>query len=209
MMNIFLILIIDLEETKKEKIMSVINEIKNCYIKKKGSIDGIIEKYKKEFFSEDEEEFFEIAVRYASALCAAPGVGTTKKLNYLAKDNEYGKVLKKLIHEYGVGIQELFGEFDRYFTTKKTRDFFSYSAAGLNLPEDWFTKEMPDMEIPKIFAEEDRKTLGLVKKYNPLFYRSMAKNWTMGMVYDYLECVEKDYKTEEEFIQHLKGMRRL
>lgn len=120
--------------------MSAKDELKQCYIERKGSVQEVIEKYSGKLLGEKERGLFMAAMRLLSAYCAAPGVSSNLKLDTLAKEGGSCQILKRLIREYGKGVEEIIDVYDCYFRLDKPADFWEFFNEKLELPDDWYNK---------------------------------------------------------------------
>lgn len=117
--------------------MSVVEELKICYVDKKDTPKNVIARYVDKLNNEKEQGLFKAATRLFGAYCAAPAFDKTKQLDMLAENDVDMQVLRTLMRNYGKGVVEILDTYDEYFALQSQSDFWEFFNQRLDLPENW------------------------------------------------------------------------
>lgn len=93
--------------------------------------------YTKKLQGVEEKNLFNASVRLLGAFSAAPGFSPNRILDYLAKEDDGMKMIKTLIRDHHVGIDDISNAFCEYFNHSKDTEFWDFFNHKLNLPDDW------------------------------------------------------------------------
>ncbi len=132
--------------------MSLLQELKDCYINKNGSADEIISNRSKKLTGDKEKGLFKATAKLLGAYCASPAFSKSKQLDVLAEGDRDMKILRFLIRCYGQGAEKILDTYDNYFSLEEKQEFWKFFNKELSLPDDWYKlaeKEThPVSEIP-------------------------------------------------------------
>jgi len=93
--------------------------------------------YAKELQGAEEKILFNASVRLLGTFTVAPGVSPNRILDYLAKKDDGMKMIKTLVRDHHVGIDDISNAFCEYFNHSNETEFWDFFNQKLNLPDGW------------------------------------------------------------------------
>ena len=93
--------------------------------------------YENKLKGDKEKSLFKASIRLMIAFVAAPGVSPNRILDHLAKENDGMKMIKTLVRDHHVGIDDISNAYCEYFNHSKETEFWDFFNQKLNLPDGW------------------------------------------------------------------------